>query len=135
MENPVMRQIDISLINCKSNIIEMEPASSLFLPIFGESRVTKTNTPALCEWAIGARIIDVTTSNGEFIHEDVHIKNALRQPSSLQYFALKKHIKPSFRDIYKSAGNEAFSRIIVPLTFMAELCTKQNLGAHIFTTS
>ena len=106
MKNPVMRQIYISLINCKSNIIEIDPTSSLFLPIYGESRVTKTNTPALSEWTIGARIIDVTTSNGKFIREDVHIKNALKQPSSLQYSALKNHIKPSFRDIYKSADTK-----------------------------
>ena len=67
MKNPVMWQIYISLINCKSNIIEIDPTSSLFLPIYGEIRVTKINTPALSEWAIGARIIDVTTPNGNFI--------------------------------------------------------------------
>ena len=79
----------------------MDPAASLFLPIFGESRSTKNNTPALCEWAIGARIIDVITTNGEFIREQAHVRNALRQPSSLQYCALKNHIKPSFMDTYK----------------------------------
>ena len=79
----------------------MDPAASLFLQIFGESRSTKSNTPALCEWTIGARIIDVITTNGEFIHKQVHVKNALRKPSSLQYCALKNHIKPSFMETYK----------------------------------
>ena len=84
-----MRQIYISLLNCKSNLIEMDPAASLFLQIFGESRSTKSNTPALCEWTIGARIIDVITTNGEIIRKEVHVRNALRHPSSLQYCTLK----------------------------------------------
>ena len=39
--NPVMKQIYISLPNCKNKIIQMEPTSALFLPLFGESRTTK----------------------------------------------------------------------------------------------
>ena len=55
MQNPVMKQIYISLLKCKSNLIEIDPTQSLFLPLFGEQRNTKNNIPALCEWAIGTR--------------------------------------------------------------------------------
>ena len=41
MNNPMMKQIYISLLDCKSNLIEIEPEQALFLPIFGEHRVKK----------------------------------------------------------------------------------------------
>ena len=37
----VIQQIYISLLNCKSSAIEIDPSHSLFLPLFGESRTTK----------------------------------------------------------------------------------------------
>ena len=101
MENPVMRQIYISLLDCRSNLIEMDHSTSLFWPIFGKSIFTKKNCPALCEWIIGARIIDLITTNGQFIHEQSHVKNALKQPSSFQFNALKNQLKPSFLDTHK----------------------------------
>merc|ERR1712082_80063 len=65
MNNPMMKQIYISLLDCKSNLIEIEPELALFLPIFGEHRAKKNNTPALCEWAIETRIIDLLSSSNE----------------------------------------------------------------------
>ena len=73
MNNPVMKQIYISLLNCKNKIIQTEPTSALYLPLFGESRITKDNSPAYCKWAVGSRVIDIITSEGEFITNDVHI--------------------------------------------------------------
>ena len=60
-----MKQIYFSLLNCKSNLID--PTQSLFLPLFGEQRTTKNNIPALCGWAIGTRIIDLISTNGNFL--------------------------------------------------------------------
>ena len=65
MKNPIMKEIYISLLNCKRKIIQIEPTSALFLPLFGEERVTKNNLPTYCEWAIGSRVIDIITSDGQ----------------------------------------------------------------------
>ena len=109
----------------------MDPAASLLLPIFGESRFTKSNTPALCEWTIGARIIDVITTNGEFIREQVHVKNALRQPSSLQYCALKNHIKPSFMDTYKHTDQKRICDTC-PFNIYGKIVYKRKSGCSYF---
>ena len=77
LDNPVWRQIYISLLNCRTNLIEQDPNSSLFLPVFGESRSTKNNSPALSPWTIGTRAIDLITSNRDFIRPDEYVKNAL----------------------------------------------------------
>jgi hypothetical protein len=53
LENPTMKQIYASLLECKAKLIETQPEQILFLPIYGEHRVRKSNTPALCEWAKG----------------------------------------------------------------------------------
>ena len=76
---------------------------TLFLPIFGESRSTKNNISALSDLTIAARAIDLITSNGDFIHPNVHIKNALKQPSSFQFVALKKLFKVAFMDTFRQA--------------------------------
>ena len=55
MQNPMMKQIYMSLLKCRSNLIEIDPKMSLFLPVFGEHRTTQNNTPALSEWTIGSR--------------------------------------------------------------------------------
>ena len=103
MQNPVMKQIYISLLICKSKLIETDPQQSLFLPLFGEQRTTKNNTPALCEWAIGTRMIDLLSTQGNFIPNDPVIKNARRQPSLFQITSLKNRLKPVFSGLYKSA--------------------------------
>merc|ERR1712082_243757 len=103
MNNPMMKQIYISLLDCKSNLIEIQPEQALFLTIFGEHRVKKNNTPALCEWAIGSRIIDLLSSNGNFISDHSHIPNAGKQPSQLQFASLKNSLKTCYKDVYNNA--------------------------------
>ena len=98
-----MKQIYISLLNCKNKIIQTEPTSALFLPLFGESRVTKDNCPAYCEWAVGSRVIDIITSDGEFISNDAFVQNARRQPVFFQLYDIKNRTKSSFTDEYKTA--------------------------------
>ncbi len=71
-----MKQIYISLLHCKSNFIAIDPTQSLFLPLFGEHRVTKNNMPALCEWAIGTRMIDLLSANVNYLPEHAYIKHA-----------------------------------------------------------
>ena len=84
INNPVMKQIYISLLNCKNKIIQIEQTSALFLPHFGESRTTKDNSPAYCKWAVGSRVIDIITSDDKFIPNDAFLKNARRQPVFFQ---------------------------------------------------
>ena len=103
MKKPIIKEIYISLLNCKKKIIQIEPTSSLFLPLFGEERVTKNNLPAYCEWLIGSRVIDIIISDGQLAHYDAHIKNARRQPVFYQLQTIKNCLKPSFIDIYKAA--------------------------------
>ena len=85
MNNPVMKQIYISLLNCKNKIIQTELTSALFLPLFGESRVTKDNCPAYCEWAVGSRVIDIINSEGEFMNTKPHIWDKLVRHALLIY--------------------------------------------------
>ena len=103
LNNPVMKQVYISLLHCKSNLIEIDPTQSLFLPIFGEHRVTKNNTPALCEWAIGTRMIDLLSTNGNFLPDHAFIKHARRQPSQYQISSLKTRLKGIYNEIYNNA--------------------------------
>merc|ERR1712059_231342 len=95
-----MKEIYSSLLKCRSNLTEIDPKMSLFLPIFGEHRTTQNNIPAQCEWSIGSRVIDIITTNGNLISPGSHIKNALLQPSSLQFSALKIQFKRSLLDTY-----------------------------------
>ena len=104
MQNPVMKQIYISLLKCKFNHIEIDPTQFLFLPLIWEQRNTKNNTPALCEWAIGSRMIDLFLTHDDFLPDNAFIKHARRQPILFQMSSLKKCLKPMFIDIYKSAG-------------------------------
>ena len=103
MKNPVMKQIYISLLNCKNKLIQTEPTSALFLPLFGESRVTKDNLPAYCEWAIGSRVIYIIATDGKFIPNNAFIKNARRQPVFFQLTGITNHIKTSFIEEYNIA--------------------------------
>ena len=103
LNNPVMKQVYISLLHCKSNLIEIDPTQSLFLPLFGEHRVTKNNMPALCEWAIGTRMIDLLSTNGNYLPDHAYIKHARRQPSQFQISSLKNRLKGIFNEIYNSA--------------------------------
>ena len=98
-----MKEIYISLLNCKNRLIQMEPTASMFLPLFGEDRVTKKNLPAYSEWAKGSRVIDIITSNGELAPNYAFIKNARRQPVFYQLQNIKNHLKSSFMSIYKTA--------------------------------
>ena len=91
-----MKQIYISLLKCKDNFIQIEPTSSLF----GEARIIKNNIPAYCEWAIGARVIDIITTNGQLAPNDAHIKNARRQPVFYQLPTIKNLLKTEFTQIY-----------------------------------
>ena len=93
MKNPTMRWIYISLLNSKNKIIQMEPTSSLFLPLFGKERVTKNSLPAYCEWAIGSRVIYIITSDGELAPTEAFIKYARRQPVFYQLQNIKNCLK------------------------------------------
>ena len=95
-----MKQIYISLLKCKDNLIQTEPTSSLFLPLFGEARIMKNNTPAYCEWTIGARVINIITSDGQFSPNESYIKNASRQPVFYQLPTIKNLLKPNLVEIY-----------------------------------
>ena len=117
MRNPVMRQIYIALLKCRTKLIEIDPKMALFLPIYGESRTSQNNIPALSEWSLGARVIDIITTNGNFISPNSHVKNAQVQPSSLQYSALKVQFKRSFIDTYSNANKKKIMTITL-LTFM-----------------
>ena len=110
-----MKQIYISLLNCKNKLIQTEPTSALFLPLFGESRVTKDNLPAYCEWTIDSRVIDIIASDGKFIPNDAFVKNARRQPVFFQLPGIKNRIKSSFNEEYKIADLSH-----VPLIYMIE---------------
>ena len=103
MENPTMKQIYESLLECKAKLIETQPEQILFLPIFGEHRIRKNNSPALCEWAKGTRLIDLLSSSGEYIPNNAHIPNGLKQPSQLQITTLKKSLKTGYNEIYNNA--------------------------------
>merc|ERR1712082_202460 len=103
LENPTMKQIYSSLLECKAKLIEMQPEQILFLPIYGEHRVRKNNTPALCEWAKGTRVIDRLTTNGDLIPPKSHVPNALKQPSQNQSESLKNSLKTCFKEIYNNA--------------------------------
>ena len=103
LENPTMKQIYSSLLECKAKLIETQPEQILFLPIYGEHRVRKNNTPALCEWAKGTRVIDMMTTNGDLTPPESHVPNALKQPSQAQNVSLKNSLKTCFKDIYKNA--------------------------------
>ena len=109
MKNPTMREIYISLLNCKKRIIQIEPTSALFLPLFGEERVTKNSLPAYCEWAISSRVIDIITSDGELAPNDAFIKNACRQPVFYQLQNIKNCLKTSFIDTYKTPHTKSSS--------------------------
>merc|ERR1712059_158527 len=67
-----MKQIYTSLFKCGSNLIEIDPKMSLFLPIFGEHRTPQNNIPVRCEWSIGSRAIDLITTNGNLISPGSH---------------------------------------------------------------
>ena len=82
------------------------PQNGTFFPIFGESRTSQNNIPALSEWSLGARVIDIITTAGNFISPNSHAKNAQVQPSSLQYSALKVQFKRSFIDTYSNANKK-----------------------------
>ena len=98
-----MKQIYISLLNCKSNTIEIDPSQSLFLPLFGEHRTTKNNSPALCEWEMGTRIIDLISTNGEYIPNHAFVKHARRQAIQFQISSLKICLKSIYLYRYKNA--------------------------------
>merc|ERR1712059_60878 len=82
-----MKEIYSSLLKCRSNLFEIDPKMSIFLPIFGEHRTSQNNIPARCEWSIVSRAIDLITTKGNLISPGSHIKNALLQPSFLQFSA------------------------------------------------
>ncbi len=103
LENPTMKQIYASLLECKAKLIETQPEQILFLPIYGEHRVRRNNTPALCEWAKGTRVIDMMTTNGDLTLPESHVPKALKQPSQAQNVSLKNSLKTCFKDIYKNA--------------------------------
>ena len=90
-----MKEIYISHLNCKNKIIQIESTSALFLPLFGEPRVTKNSLPAYCEWAIGSRVIDIISSDGKFIPNNTFVKNPL--------YDIKKSTKTSLIDVYNTA--------------------------------
>ena len=80
-----------------------QSTNGLFLPIFGEHRVTKNNSPVLCEWATGTRMIDLLSADGNFIPDCSHIPNAQKQPTQFQIASLKSSLKPHFKDVYNNA--------------------------------
>ena len=131
MKNPTMREIYISLLNCKNKIIQMEPTSSLFLPLFGEERVTKNSLPAYCEWAIGSRVLDIITSDGKLAPNNAFIKNARRQPVFYQLQNIKNCIKTSFIDIYKAADLRQ-TRETCPFNIYGRIVYKAKKGSAYY---
>ena len=131
MQNPMMKQIYISLLKCRSNLIEIDPKMSLFLPVFGEHRTTQNNTPALSEWTIGSRVINLITTFGNFIGPDAHIKNAQLQPSSLQYIVLKNQFKRSLMDTYSLADKNKI-RDNSPFNIYGRIVFKLRSGCSYF---
>ena len=131
IKNPTMKQIYISLLKCKENFIKMEPTSSLFLPLFGEARVFKNNIPAYCEWAIGARVIDIITT--QLAPNDAHIKNARRQPVFYQLPTIKNQLKPEFIQIYKNADMRQI-RETCPFNIYGRIVYKSKKGSAFYYT-
>ena len=131
MQNPVMKQIYISLLNCKSNLIEMDPTQSLFLPLFGEHRTTKNNIPARCEWAMGSRMIDLFSSRSTFLPDNAFIKHARRQPSLFQISSLKNCLKPSFTNIHRNAENRQL-RETCPFNIYGRIVFKTKSGCSYY---
>ena len=52
MKKPVIREIYISLLNCKNKIIQLEPTSSLVLPLVKEESQKTASLPTVNgQWA------------------------------------------------------------------------------------
>ena len=128
-----MKEIYISLLNCKKKIIEMEPTSALFLPLFGEERVTQNNLPAYCEWAMGSRAIDIITLDGELAPNDAFIKKAHRQPVFYQLQNIKNCLKTSFIDTYKAADLRQ-TRGTCPFNIYGRTVYKAKKGSSYYYT-
>ena len=79
--------------------MDLEPKSSLFLPIYGEARSTRNNIPTVSTLTLGVRCINLISADGQFIEHREHIHNALKQPSSFEYIALKNCLKITVRHI------------------------------------
>ena len=129
----IIKDINISLLNCKNKIILMEPTSSLFLPLFGEERVTKNSLPAYCEWAIGSRVINIITSDSELAPNDAFIKNARRQPVFYQLQNIKNCLKTSFMDTYKTADMRQI-RETCPFNIYGRIVYKSKEGSAYYYT-
>ena len=82
--------------------MDLDPHVSLFLPVFGETR--RNNSPALSQWTLGVRAISLISSNENFIRPNKHVKNALKQPSSFEFAALKNQFKKSLLGIFRDAN-------------------------------
>ena len=131
IKNPTMKEIYISLLKCKKNLIQIEPTSSLFLPLFGKERITKNNIPAYCEWAIGARVIDIITTDGQLAPNESYIKNARRQPVFYQLPTIKNLLKPTFLDIYKAADLRQ-TRETCPFNIYGRIVHKSKKGSAYY---
>ena len=128
----MMKQIYISLLKCRSNLIEMDPKMSIFLPLFGEHRTTQNNIPSLSERTLGSRVIDLIATSGKFIGPSAHIKNAQLQPTSFQYTALKKQFKRSLMDTYSLADKNKI-RDNSPFNIYGRIVFKLKSGCSYFS--
>ena len=127
----MMKQIYSSLLECKSKLIETQPEQALFLPIYGEHRIRKNNSPALCEWAKGSRLIDLLSSNGDFISDNSHVPNALKQPSQLQIATLKNSLKTCYKDTYNNAVRRQI-RETCPFNIYGRIIFKSKSGCAYY---
>ncbi len=118
-----MKQIYNSLLECKSKLIETQPEQALFLPIYGEHRIRKNNSPALCEWARGTRVIDLLSSNGNFVSDYSHIPNILNNHLNFRLLPSKIALKHALK-IYTIMQSDDKSMKHVLSTFMVELFSK-----------
>ena len=111
----------------------MEPTSPLFLPLFGEEIFIKNSLPAYCEWAMGSRVIDIITSDGELAPNDAFIKNARRQPVFYQLQTIKNCLKTSFIDTYKAAYMRQ-TRETCPFNIYGRIVYKAKKGSAYYYT-
>ena len=80
---------------------------------------------------MGARIFDLFSSNGEFIPNQMFVKNTRRQPSSFQLSSLKTHLKVLYLDIHKQADQKQISEIC-PFNIYGRIVHKTKSGCSFY---
>ena len=114
-------------------LYKWNPPQHFSFLLFGEERITKRNLPAYCEWAIGARAIDIITSDGNLAPSGSYIKNARRQPVFYQLQSIQDALKPTFQDLYKSADMRQI-RETNPFNIYGRIVYKSKKGSAYYYT-